>query len=172
MTIFIRVYIISLLIMNFLVSDATGGNESPGTQSSNFPLSSEDLTFDDINRLVDQVLKTRKENHVDPDKLTNDLLNIIYKKREQDKRQASIVLLRMYQYSDAEDSEFITQMYIDYLIHSACGMPQVITEDPNHSDANLKKDARRILSDIKGMDVDQTLRNKIISIVQKWNEDI
>jgi len=126
-------------------------------------------------------------------------LNLIYKKRAEDRRKATTILLRMYQYSDVESSEFITQMlnemfyyhpqivvsvlneieihllvehrndkYVNYLIQSSCGLPQMVTEDINFNQATLSEDANRIISEIESADANKELQNMVISIVTKW----
>ena len=64
--------------------------------------------------------------------------------------------------------EFRNTKFIDYLINSACGIPQIITEDGAFSRDSLTKDAIKIVSDIRALDVNSALKTKIINIVERW----
>lgn len=199
MRIFFHFAIIVLLAMNAFLCEASSRNDDLDRQSHSLLLNDKSLTLEDIERIVDQLLEERKKDNIDTIEFSNNLLNKIYEKREEDKRKSSIILLRMYQYSDAESSEFITQMlnelfyfhprivvsslaeiqnhlleehrnekYVDYLIQSACGIPQIVTEDINFSKDTLRKDASRIISEIKALNVDNASKNMVMSIVKKW----
>ena len=80
------------------------------SQRFSFPSITENLTFEDIDRLVDQLLERSKEGNTDTSSFANDLLLLISENRENDKRKISVILLRMYQHNNAESSEFVTQM--------------------------------------------------------------
>ena len=58
--------------------------------------------------------------------------------------------------------------FIDYLIHSACGIPQIVTESFYFGEGVIKKDANRIISEIRALNVNSALKSKIIDIVESW----
>ena len=64
--------------------------------------------------------------------------------------------------------EFRNSKYVDYLINSACMIPQIVTEDGAFNRDALRKDARRIISEIRDLDVDSTVKTKVIDIVETW----
>ena len=58
--------------------------------------------------------------------------------------------------------------FVDYLINSACGIPQIITEDFAFNKDDLRKDARRIISEVGALEVDGAVKTKVIDIVEAW----
>jgi len=58
--------------------------------------------------------------------------------------------------------------FVDYLIDSACGIPQIITEDGAFNKDDLRKDARRIISEVGALEVDGAVKTKVIDIVETW----
>ncbi len=64
--------------------------------------------------------------------------------------------------------EFRNTRFVDYLINSACRIPQIITEDGAFNEDNLRKDARRIISEIEVLKVNSAVKTKTIDIVETW----
>jgi len=188
-----------VLIAGVSLCEGEDGSDSQNRQSSSLSVNNKNFTFEEIDLLVDQLLKSKKNDNADTIASSESILNLIYEKQAADRRKATKILLRMYQYSNAESSEFITQMlnemfyyhpdivvsalneieshllvehknekYVDYLIQSSCGLPQMVTEDINFNQATLSEDANRIISEIETLDVNKALKNKVISIVTKW----
>ena len=175
-------------------------NDNQDHQSASVTANNKNLTFGEIDRLVDQHLKWKQNGNIDTIGSADNILNLIYTKRDEDRRKATTVLLRMYQHSNVESSEFITQMlnemfyyhpsivvsslneieshllvehrnenYIDYLIHSSCGIPQIVTEDINFNKDTFNKDVNRIISEIESSNVNNALKTKVLGIVTKRN---
>jgi|GEM_PF-2240528 len=124
--------IFAVFILGVSLCEAEVGSDNQDTQSSCLPAKDKNFKFEEIDRLVDQLLNSKKNGNTDTAASSECILNLIYKKRAEDRRKATKILLRMYQYSNVESSEFITQMLNEMFYYHPAIVVSALNEIESH----------------------------------------
>ena len=117
---------------------------------------------DDKNKVSIILLRMYQNNDAESSESISQMLNEIFYFEPQ------IVVSALAEIENHLLEEYRNTIFIDYLINSACWIPQIITEDGAFNEDALRIDAKRIISEIRALDVNSALSNKVINIVEAW----